>query len=80
MEAQQDDSAPECDMHASMISLHSARSSRSSVTVHDAMTQSLYGKKFCMVSPNLFEAVLFSGDFRKSHCGYRNATTDGQLW
>ncbi|KAL6725163.1 hypothetical protein Aduo_007237 [Ancylostoma duodenale] len=44
MEAQQDDSAPECDMHASMISLHSARSSRSSVTVHDAMTQSLYGR------------------------------------
>ncbi|KHJ90777.1 leucine Rich repeat-containing domain protein [Oesophagostomum dentatum] len=44
MEAQQDDSAPECDMHASMISIHSARSSRSSVTVHDAMTQSLYGR------------------------------------
>ncbi|VDO87547.1 unnamed protein product [Heligmosomoides polygyrus] len=30
MEAQQDDSAPECDMHASMISLQSVRSSRSS--------------------------------------------------
>lgn len=44
MEAQQDDSAPECDMHASMISLQSVRSSRSSVTLHDAMTQSLYGK------------------------------------
>ncbi|KAK6061130.1 hypothetical protein COOONC_01211 [Cooperia oncophora] len=46
MEAQQDDSAPECDMHASMMSLHSARSSRagSSVTLHDPMTQSLYGR------------------------------------
>ncbi|CAJ0597382.1 unnamed protein product [Cylicocyclus nassatus] len=44
MEAQQDDSAPECDMHSSMLSLNSARSTRSSVTVHDAMTQSLYGK------------------------------------
>ncbi|WKY02849.1 hypothetical protein Q1695_016272 [Nippostrongylus brasiliensis] len=42
MEAQQDDSAPECDMHSSMISLHSARSSRSSATLHDAMTQSMY--------------------------------------
>ncbi|XGW13889.1 hypothetical protein V3C99_000293 [Haemonchus contortus] len=46
MEAQQDDSAPECDMHASMMSLHSARSSRagSSVTLHDPMTQSFYGR------------------------------------
>ncbi|KAE9419759.1 hypothetical protein Angca_004125 [Angiostrongylus cantonensis] len=44
MEAQQDDSVPECDMHSSVLSLQSARSSRSSATLHDAMTQSLYGR------------------------------------
>ncbi|VDM54140.1 unnamed protein product [Angiostrongylus costaricensis] len=37
MEAQQDDSVPECDMHASMLSLQSARSSRGRAIVDTVM-------------------------------------------